>query len=73
MSKNNYKLISSKFIGYSENGNATYEITFNKSLQHTGRFQGIEKGLNDYCKKEMRMSVYDNFKAFIKSLKQPKQ
>ena len=32
----------------------TYEITFNKSLEHTGRFTGIEDGLNAYCKKERR-------------------
>ena len=74
-----YKVIASKFIGYNDSGSATYEITFNQSLEHTGRFQGIEKGLDDYCKKELRTSVIDNFKMFckslfiwIKSLKQPK-
>jgi len=35
-----------KVLGY------TYEITFNKSLEHTGRIKGIEDGLNNYVKKE---------------------
>jgi FPC/CPF motif-containing protein YcgG len=43
---------SGKIIGY------TYEITFNKSLEHTGRFKGIEDGLNDYVKKEKRTNFY---------------
>lgn len=47
-----YSVISSQFKGYSENGSATYEITFNKSLEHTGRFKDIEHGLNGYVKKE---------------------
>ena len=49
-----YSVIMHKFIGYGENGSATYEITFNKSLEHTGRIKGIEDGLNDYCKKECK-------------------
>ena len=55
-----------KFIGYSETGSATYEITFNK-LEHTGRFQGIEDGLNAYCK-ERRTDVIDNLKSLWYSL-----
>lgn len=49
-----YCVIMSKFKGYSEDGSATYEITFNKSLEHTGRFKGIEDGLNGYVKKESK-------------------
>jgi len=45
-----------RILGY------TYEITFNKSLEHTGRFKGIEDGLNAYCKKERRSDVKDSFK-----------
>lgn len=45
-----------KVIGY------TYEITFNKSLEHTGRFRGIEDGLNNYVKKERKQ----NFKEAVK-------
>jgi hypothetical protein len=51
-----------KIIGY------TYEITFNKSLEHTGRFDGIEDGLNKYCKKELKTNVKDNFKRLWYSL-----
>lgn len=51
-----------KFIGYSETGSATYEITFNKSLEHTGRFCGIEDGLNAYVenerKQDFRKSIF---------------
>ena len=51
-----------KILGY------TYEITFNKSLEHTGRFSGIEDGLNAYCKKERRTDITDNFKRLWYSL-----
>ena len=57
-----------KFIGYSETGSATYEITFNKSLEHTGRFNGIEDGLNTYCKKERRTDITENLKRLLYSL-----
>ena len=67
-----YKVISHMFKGKSEyNGKIlgyTYEITFNKSLEHTGRFSGIEDGLNAYCKKERRSDITDNFKRLWNSL-----
>lgn len=47
-----YFIISSQFKGVSD-GQYVYEMTFNKSLGHTGRFLGIEKGLNEYCLKEI--------------------
>jgi hypothetical protein len=54
--ENKYRVVSSKFIGFNDYGNGTgsytYEITFNKSLEHTGKFTGIENGLNRYDKKE---------------------
>lgn len=69
MEKNKkYRVVMHKFIGYSETGSATYEITFNKSLEHTGRFSGIEDGLNAYCKKERRTDITDNFKRLWYSL-----
>lgn len=56
-----------KILGY------TYEITFNKSLEHTGRFRGIEDGLNAYCKKERRTDITDNLKrlwySFVRLVK----
>ena len=68
-----YRVTSSIFKGASEyNGRIlgyTYEITFNKSLEHTGRFKGIEDGLNAYCKKERRTDIGDNFKRLWYSLK----
>ena len=68
-----YRVEMYKFIGYDEAGSATYEITFNKSLEHSGRFQGIEDGLNKYCAKERRTDVADSFKdlwySFVKSIK----
>lgn len=61
-----YRVTSSTFNGTSEYEGKIigykYEITFNKSLEHTGRFTGIEDGLNAYCKKERRTDVGDNFK-----------
>lgn len=44
-----------KILGYK------YEITFNKSLVHTGRFRAIEDGLNGYDMKEER----DHYKALM--------
>lgn len=68
-----YRVVMHKFIGYGPNDSATYEITFNKSLEHTGRFTGIADGLNAYCKKERRTDVWDNFKrlwhSFIRWIK----
>ena len=67
-----YKVRSHMFKGAEElNGEIigyTYEITFNKSLEHTGRFSGIEDGLNVYCKKERRTDVTDNLKRLWYSL-----
>ena len=47
-----YKIIATKFLGINNSGMYTYEITFNQSIVHTGRFSGIEKGLDDYREKE---------------------
>lgn len=63
-----YRVVMYKFIGYTESGSATYEITFNKSLEHTGRFIGIEDGLNAYCKKERTADITDNLKRLWYSL-----
>ena len=59
-----YRVVMHKFIGYSETGSATYEITFNKSLEHTGRFSGIEDGLNAYCKRTQNR-YYRQLQAFV--------
>lgn len=67
-----YKVRSHMFKGTREyNGEIlgyTYEITFNKSLEHTGRFRGIEDGLNAYFKKERRTDITDNLKRLWYSL-----
>lgn len=64
-----YRVVMHKFIGYNEQtGSATYEITFNKSLEHTGRFIGIENGLNAYCKKERRTDILDSVKHLFHSI-----
>lgn len=42
-----YKIISSRFMG-DNNDTYTYEITFNKSLEHTGKFKAIEEGLDRF-------------------------
>lgn len=47
-----YRIIMHKFIGRSGSGGYTYEITFNRSLVHTGKFSGIAEGLNRYEKRE---------------------
>jgi hypothetical protein len=55
-----YKVRSHTFKGSNEFG-YTYEITFNKSLEHTGRMQGIEQGLDAYVKKEMKKEFTGSF------------
>lgn len=63
-----YRVVMHKFIGYNETGSATYEITFNKSLEHTGRFSGIEDGLNSYVenerKEDFKRSIQNVWKSF---------
>jgi hypothetical protein len=56
-----YKIFSHTFKGSSEYG-YTYEITFNKSLEHTGKMRGIEDGLNAYDKKEASQDFISSFK-----------
>jgi hypothetical protein len=69
MKNKEYIVVMHKFIGYSPSGSATYEITFNKSLEHTGRFNGIEDGLNAYCKKERKTGIIDRLKGLCNSIK----
>lgn len=59
MKTEKYKVLSSTFKGQTE-GRYTYEIVFNQSLQHTGRFKGIEDGLNEYAKKENRQNFIES-------------
>ena len=46
--KNKTRIISYTFKGEDNNGNFTYEITFNKSLMHTARMDAMCKGLDRY-------------------------
>lgn len=55
-----YKVRSSTFLGQTDYG-YKYEIVFNKSIEYTDRFKGIEDGLDDYVKKE-------RIKAFKESI-----
>jgi len=55
-----YRIVMTRFIG--DNDHFTYEITFNKSLVHTGKYSAIEKALNSYDKKEP-------FKNFVEQIK----
>ena len=48
-----YKITSTKFLGKTDTGNYSYEITFNQSIVHTGRFTGIEQGLDKYRENEI--------------------
>jgi hypothetical protein len=48
-----FRVTASKFLGSSDFGTYTYEISFNQSLVHIGRFTGIENGLNEYREKEI--------------------
>ncbi len=81
MSKQNqepFKVLSSKFCG-AENGSFTYEITFNQSIVHTGRWRGIEEGLDLYRdneEKEYEDSILkeaDEIRERIKTLSEPKK
>ena len=47
------------FMGSDELG-STYQIKFNKSLEHTGRYKGIEDGLNEYVRKETKREFKDS-------------
>jgi|JI10StandDraft_1071094.scaffolds.fasta_scaffold52309_3 hypothetical protein len=67
-----YRVRSHMFKGsevYAENNEGyIYEITFNKSIGHTGRFKGIEDGLNEYCRKERKRNIKNNFKNLYYSI-----
>lgn len=68
MKNEKYSVITSKFMGSSDAG-YTYEITLNKSLQHTGRFKGIEDGLNKYVANEKKQERKDIIKDFFRLFK----
>ena len=68
MKTEKYRLTSSIFKGSNEFG-FTYELTFNKSLQHTGKFSAIEKGLNNYDKMEPLRCFYGGLKQIGYALK----
>lgn len=63
MNKEKFNIIATMFKGYtdygkdengkSNGGSYTYEITFNRSMEHTGRFRFIEDGLNAGLAKEI--------------------
>ena len=61
-----YKVIMHEFVGDSEN--FTYKMTLNKSLVHTGKWKGIENGLNRYDKLEPFYSAFDHLKGFFVSI-----
>ena len=66
---NKYKIVSSKFIGFHDyvngSGSYTYEISFNKSLEHTGKFTGIENGLNRYDRIEPWKEIWTSLKRVV--------
>ena len=64
-----YRIIATTFLGRSETGNYTYEIVFNQSIVHTGRFTGIENGLNEYREKEEKEYEEETLKEAEKILK----
>lgn len=52
-----------------------YEITFNRSLVHTGRFTGIAQGLDEYERREIRQeftrsfgNVWHSFKRWVRNI-----
>ncbi len=57
-----YKVIMHKFVGMSGSGGYTYELTFNQSMVHTGRWKGIEDGLNAYRENEKKKYEEDILK-----------
>ena len=59
--KEKYRVISHTFLGEKKDSEGKvygykYEITFNKSLIHTGKHDGIEEGLNRYTRQEKRFN-----------------
>lgn len=61
-----YRIVMTRFIG--DDTHFTYEITFNKSLVHTGKYSAIEKALNSYDKKEPFKNALDHAKGVFVSL-----
>lgn len=67
-----YRIRTAEFKGYDDDGCANYLLKFNQSLQHTGRYNHIERGLNtpklDEAKEEAKellsdLSYVDNHNA----------
>lgn len=67
MKEEKYFIQSHTFLGRSESG-YKYEITFNKSLEHTGKFLAIEKALDEYDRKERRQNMVNAFNIWFKGL-----
>ena len=61
-----YRIVMTRFIG--DKTHFTYEITFNKSLVHTGKYSEIEKALNSYDKKEPFKIFFEQIKSAFNSL-----
>lgn len=55
--ENGYFIRGSKFLGSDEFG-YNYELRFNKSLENISRFRGMEKGLDDYVRREKRIDFF---------------
>lgn len=47
-----YGILRHKFIGGNDREGYTYELTFNKSMEHTGKHKGICEGLDRYDRME---------------------
>jgi hypothetical protein len=68
-----YRVQSHTFKGSDEhNGKIwsyTYEISLNRSMVHTGRFQGMEDGLNRYVSEESMSSWKRRWNGLIDGFK----
>jgi hypothetical protein len=58
------RIVMHKFIGEDNNGNFTYEISFNKSLIHTSRMDAMCRGLDKFDKRRGFWFFVNYFIAF---------
>ena len=54
-----YKIMTTTYLGRNASGFPRYEIVLNQSLGHTGRYHGMIKGLNEYVEQEKREQITD--------------
>jgi hypothetical protein len=72
MKEKEYRVTSIKFVRahevYEDDFIFIYEISFNKSIGHTGRIKGIENGLNKYVESEFKINSISLLNKILSSV-----